>query len=38
MALGSISFVQEPQATANQVPVITNWNPIIPYTVYQDDI
>ncbi len=38
MALGSISFVQEPQATANQVPVITNWNPIIPYTAYQDDI
>tara|TARA_R110002020_G_scaffold418666_1_gene627869 strand:+ start:363 stop:1823 length:1461 start_codon:yes stop_codon:yes gene_type:complete len=38
MAIGSISFLQEPQATSNQVPVITNWNPIIPYTVYQDDI
>ena len=38
MGLGSISFVQEPTATTYQVPVITNWTPLVPYTVYQDDI
>ena len=38
MALGNISFLQEPVSTGDQVPVITNWNPIVPYTAYQDDI
>tara|TARA_R100001082_G_C4362666_1_gene160159 strand:- start:216 stop:1676 length:1461 start_codon:yes stop_codon:yes gene_type:complete len=36
MGLGSISFVQEP--VESNTPVITNWTPIVPYTVYQDDI
>ncbi len=38
MGIGSISFLQEPVGTSDQVPVITNWTPIVPYTVYQDDI
>ena len=38
MALGSISFVQEPVDAADKVPVITNWNPMIGYMLYQDDI
>ena len=38
MAIGSISFVQKPVGTSDQVPVITNWNPIVPYVVLQDDI
>ena len=38
MAIGSISFVQEPVGTADQVPVITNWNPIVPYVVLQSSI
>lgn len=38
MALGNISFVQEPVGTSDQVPVITNWNPIVPYTAHQDDV
>ena len=38
MGLGSISFEQEPVNTADKVPVITNWNPIIGYMLYQDDI
>lgn len=36
MGLGNISFVQEP--VESNTPVITNWTPIVPYTVYQDDI
>ena len=38
MALGSISFVQEPINTTSKAPVITNWTPLIGYMVYQDDI
>jgi len=38
MALGNISFEQEPVDAADKVPVITNWNPMIGYMLYQDDI
>mgnify|MGYP003651796967 CR=1 FL=1 len=38
MALGNISFVQEPVDAADKVPVITNWNPMIGYMLYQDSI
>ena len=38
MALGNISFVQEPVDAADKVPVITNWNPMIGYMLYQNDI
>ena len=38
MALGNISFVQEPVNGTSKVPVITNWTPLIGYMVYQDDI
>jgi hypothetical protein len=38
MALGNISFVQEATNTADKVPVITNWNPVIGYMLYNDDI
>ena len=35
---GTTSFVQEPVDTADKVPVITNWTPMIGYMVYHDDI
>jgi len=38
MALGTISFEQEPIGDSTTLPVITNWNPIIPYAVKQTDI
>lgn len=38
MALGTITFVQEPVNTTSKVPVITNWTPIIGYMAHQDDI
>jgi|TARA_R110000824_G_scaffold80037_2_gene201601 hypothetical protein len=38
MALGSITFEQEPTNAADKVPVITNWNPLIGYMLFQDDI
>tara|TARA_R100000152_G_C6773335_1_gene200598 strand:+ start:280 stop:1758 length:1479 start_codon:yes stop_codon:yes gene_type:complete len=38
MGLGNISFEQEPVDAADKVPVITNWNPMIGYMLYQDDI
>ena len=38
MALGTISFEQEPIGDSTTSPVITNWNPIIPYAVKQTDI
>ena len=38
MALGNISFVQEPVDAADKVPVITNWNPMIGYMLYNTDI
>ena len=31
-------FVQEPVGTSDYVPVITNWTPVVPYVVLQDDI
>ena len=36
MAIGSISFEQEP--VEDNTPAITNWTPIVPYVVLQDDI
>jgi len=38
MAIGTISFAQKPVNSSDQVPVITNYNPLIGYMVYQDDI
>tara|TARA_R110002012_G_scaffold92285_1_gene224229 strand:- start:5324 stop:6802 length:1479 start_codon:yes stop_codon:yes gene_type:complete len=38
MAIGNITFAQEPVNTTSKVPVITNWTPMIGYMVYQDDI
>ena len=38
MALGTISFEQEPISDTATVPVITNWTPLIPYTTKQTDI
>lgn len=38
MALGSISFEQEPVDATDKVPVITNWNPVIGYMLFNDDI
>ena len=38
MALGTISFEQEPISDTATVPVITNWTPIIPYTTKQTNI
>ena len=32
------SIVQEPVGSAAKVPVITNFTPIVPYVVLQDDI
>ena len=33
-----LSFIQEPVDTADKVPVITNWNPVIGYMLYEDTI
>ncbi len=38
MAIGTISFEQEPIGDSSQLPVITNWTPIVPYTVKQTSI
>ena len=38
MALGDIAFVQEPVDAGSKVPVITNWNPVIGYMLYQNNI
>ena len=38
MSLGTLSFEQKPVDTANKVPVITNWTPVIGYMLYNDDI
>ena len=38
MAIGTISFEQEPIGDSTTSPVITNWTPIIPYAVKQTDI
>ena len=33
----ALEFQQYPVATQDSVPVITNWNPVIGYMVFQDD-
>ena len=38
MALGNISLPQKPVAPASKVPAITNWTPVLPYTVKQTSI
>ena len=38
MAIGTISFTQEPVSGAGLRPVITNWTPIVPYAVKQTSI
>jgi hypothetical protein len=38
MAIGTISLPQRPIESAAKVPVITNWTPVVPYTVKQTDI
>tara|TARA_R100001443_G_scaffold1056_1_gene4156 strand:+ start:25177 stop:26646 length:1470 start_codon:yes stop_codon:yes gene_type:complete len=38
MAIGNITIKQYPVNTADKVPVITNWNPMIGYMIHQDDI
>jgi hypothetical protein len=32
----AFAFVQEPIGDSGTIPVITNWTPIVPYTVYRD--
>tara|TARA_Y100001938_G_scaffold87604_1_gene120008 strand:+ start:1489 stop:2958 length:1470 start_codon:yes stop_codon:yes gene_type:complete len=38
MAIGSISFPQTPVNSASKIPAITNWTPLLPYTVKQTSI
>ena len=38
MAIGTITLEQRPVEGAVQVPVITNWTPVVPYTVKQTSI
>ena len=38
MAIGTITFEQKPISTTVELPVITNWTPIIPYAVKQTSI
>jgi hypothetical protein len=38
MGLGTISFVQEPNQASDKLPVLTEFTPLTPYTVYQNDI
>jgi hypothetical protein len=33
----AFAFVQEPIGDSGTIPVITNWTPIVPYTVYRSD-
>ena len=33
----ALEFQQYPVATQDKVPVITNWNPVIGYMIFQDD-
>jgi hypothetical protein len=32
----ALSFEQEPLGDSTLLPVITNWNPLVPYVLYQD--
>ena len=34
----ALSFVQEPTNAADKVPVITNWNPVVGYMLYEPTI
>ena len=34
----ALSFVQEPVNDTDKVPVITNWNPIVPFTLYESTV
>ena len=34
----ALSFVQEPTNAADKVPVITNWNPVVGYMLYESTI
>jgi len=38
MAIGNISIAQEPVEDASKIPAITNWTPVLPYTVVQTSI
>ena len=38
MAIGSISLPQRPVADSSKIPAITNWTPVVPYTVLQTSI
>ena len=38
MAIGTITFEQKPISGTVELPVITNWTPIIPYAVKQTSI
>tara|TARA_R110002020_G_scaffold129058_2_gene289204 strand:+ start:3721 stop:5190 length:1470 start_codon:yes stop_codon:yes gene_type:complete len=38
MAIGTFTFTQEPIGTGDEVPVITNWTPVVPYSAKQTDI
>ena len=38
MAIGTITFEQKPISTTVELPVITNWTPIIPFAVKQTSI
>jgi len=38
MAIGTISLPQRPVADSSKIPAITNWTPVVPYTVKQTDI
>ena len=38
MAIGTISLPQRPIESAAKIPAITNWTPVVPYTVKQTSI
>ena len=38
MAIGIFTFEQEPIGDSDKLPVITNWNPVVPYTAKQTSI
>ena len=38
MAIGTISIQQSPVEGAAQIPALTNWTPVLPYTVRQTSI
>tara|TARA_R110000824_G_scaffold296451_4_gene484721 strand:- start:1632 stop:3146 length:1515 start_codon:yes stop_codon:yes gene_type:complete len=34
----ALSFVQKPVASSHKIPVITNWNPVVGYMLYESSI